>query len=245
MADPFTGRRWWIVGASDGLGAALARAMDAEGATLVLSARRAAVLTDLASGLRAAEVVAMDVTDAASVAAAVGQVGPVDAILYCAGAYEPMTAPDWQPEEAVRIAEVNFIGALRVLGRVVPAMARRGSGRVVLIGSLAGFAGLPGAIGYGASKAALMHLAENLRADLKGTGVVVQRANPGFIRTRLTAKNDFSMPQLMTPEDAAGHVMAAIRSGRFSTSFPRPFAWVFSVGGLLPTTLFQRLVARG
>ena len=123
MADPFRGRRWWVVGASEGLGAALARAMDAEGATLVLSARRAAVLTDLASGLRAAEVVAMDVTDEASVAAAVEQVGPVDAILYCAGAYEPMAAPDWQPEEAVRIAEVNFIGALRVLGRVVPAMA--------------------------------------------------------------------------------------------------------------------------
>ena len=245
MGSPFRGRRWWIIGASDGLGAALARTMDAEGATLVLSARRAEALTALAGELAAAEALAMDVTDEVSVVAAVAQAGPVDGLVYCAGAYEPMTAQDWQADVSVRVAEVNFIGALRVLGRVAPAMATRGEGRIVLIGSLAGFAGLPGAIGYGASKAALMHLAENMRADLKGSGVVVQRANPGFIRTRLTAKNDFAMPQLMTPEAAAGHVMAAIRSGRFSTSFPRPFAWVFSVGGLLPTPLFQRLIAKG
>jgi len=134
------------------------------------------------------------------------------------------------------------VGAGQVLGE---AGARRGtenSGRVVVIGSLAGFRGLPGAIGYGASKAAAMHLAENLRIDLKDTGVLVQRINPGFIKTRLTDKNDFDMMQIMEPEEAASRALKAIRSGRFSTSFPAPFAWVFTVGQYLPLSLFHRIV---
>ena len=105
-----------------------------------------------------------------------------------------------------------------------------------------GFRGLPGAIGYGASKAALMHLGENLRVDLRGTGLRVQVANPGFIATRLTAKNSFRMTQLMTPETAAGHVLRLMRSKRFSASFPAPFAWLFTLGRYLPLRLFQRLL---
>lgn len=235
----FDGKTWWIVGASDGLGAALARALDAEGARLILSARSADRLAALAGGLRDAAALPMDVTDAVSVSSALQRAGPVDGLIYAVGLYEPMRAPDWQPEVSVRLAEANFTGALRVLGHVVPAMVRVGQGRLVLIGSLAGFMGLPGAIGYGASKAALMHLAENMRADLDGTGVAVQRVNPGFIRTRLTAKNDFPMPQIMEPEDAAARVLAAIRSGRFSTSFPRPFSWLFTLGRFLPFRLIR------
>jgi short-subunit dehydrogenase len=111
----------------------------------------------------------------------------------------------------------------------------------MLIGSLSGYSGLPAAVGYSASKAALMNLAENLLVDLKGTGVSVQIANPGFIKTRLTAKNDFAMPQLMTSEVAANHVIRAIDSGRFETAFPRPFAWVFKWGRYLPRGLFNKL----
>ncbi len=96
-------------------------------------------------------------------------------------------------------------------------------------------------MGYGASKAALMHFAETLYADLHRTGVRVQVVNPGFIQTRLTDKNDFAMPQIMSPEDAAKHVLAAMRSGRFETAFPRPFSWVFKFGRYLPRVLFYRL----
>lgn len=237
----FENRTWWIVGASEGLGRALAEQLDAEGARLVLSARNAERLADLAGTLRDARAVPMDVTDPASVRAAGLKAGTPDGMIYCVGLYEPMRAPDWKAGVAEAMTEANFTGALRVLAPLVPAMVQRGSGHLVLVGSLAGFRGLPGAIGYGASKAALMHLAENLRIDLRGTGVSVAQVNPGFIRTRLTAKNDFDMPQIMSPEDAAARTIRAIRSGRFATAFPAPFAWLFSWGRLLPLGLFQRL----
>jgi len=244
--DPFNGKTWWIVGASEGLGRALAEALDAAGARLVLSARGTEQLRTVAAPLRAARAVTMDVSDAGSVQRAAEAVGAVDGVIYCVGLYDPMPATRWQSGAPEAMVEANFTGALRVLGRVLPGMVARDAGRIVLIGSLAGHRGLPGAIGYGASKAALMHLGENLRVDLRETGVRVQLANPGFIRTRLTEKNDFPMPQIMEPEAAAARVMGAIRSGRFSTSFPAPFSWLFTIGRHLPIGLFHRLFgARG
>lgn len=241
MTKMFAGKTYWLVGASEGLGRALALKLAGQGAQVVVSARSATRLDALAQtdGIRA---VALDVMDAASVRAAADQIGQVDGVIYCAGAYEPVTAQTWDADAVERMAEVNFNGALRVLGQVVPGMAARDAGHIVLVGSLAGFRGLPGAIGYGASKAALMHLGETLRADLRGTGVQVQLANPGFIDTRLTQKNGFDMPQLMTPEGAADHVLRAMQSGRFSTSFPRPFAWVFTLGQYLPIRWFQAMM---
>ncbi|WP_146345033.1 SDR family NAD(P)-dependent oxidoreductase [Phaeobacter marinintestinus] len=238
----FDGQTWWIIGASEGLGAALAQTLDDHGATLILSARNADKLTDVASGCKSARPLPMDVTDANSVATAVDLAGPVDGVIYCVGLYEPMPATSWRPDTAEQMTDANYTGALRVLSWLVPEMTARRSGRIMLIGSLAGHRGLPGAIGYGASKAALMHLAENMRVDLKGTGVRVQLANPGFIRTRLTDKNGFAMPQIMSPDTAARHVVKLLASRRFSSNFPAPFAWVFTVGRHLPLRLFQWIV---
>lgn len=237
----FHGKRYWIVGASEGLGRALAQALDAEGALLVLSARSAQRLQDLAAELTDVQVLPMDVSDAASVAAAVSRLPELDGVIYTVGLYEPMRAEDWDCPTALAMAEANFMGALRVLGPVVPGFVQRGTGHIVLIGSLAGFRGLPGAIGYGASKAGLMHLAENLHADLRQTGVRVQLVNPGYIRTRLTAKNRFAMPFILSPEAAAQHVLRAMQGRRFQTSFPRPFSWLFLLSRLLPEALYYRL----
>lgn len=237
----FAGQTWWIIGASEGLGRALAVLMLAEGAKVVVSARSEAKLQEFAATDPNLRPLAMDVSDAASVTAGVAAAGPVDGVVYCVGLYDPMSALEWQPGSAEAMADGNYLGALRVLSHLMPGFVARKAGHVVLIGSLAGFRGLPGAIGYGASKAALMHLGENLRVDLRGTGLRVQVANPGFIATRLTAKNSFRMPQLMTPETAAGHVLRLMRSNRFSSSFPAPFAWLFTLGRYLPLRLFQRL----
>ena len=241
----FHGKTYWIVGASEGLGRALATALSREGASLVLSARNAERLFALAESLPNAEARPLDVTDAASVRdtwlALIRSDRFPDGVIYCAGAYDPMTARAWDTKAVEQMVEVNFTGALRVLGNLVPAMIRRGQGHVVLIGSLAGHRGLPGAIGYGASKAALMHLGENLRADLRGTGVRVQCLNPGFIRTRLTDKNSFEMPMLMSPEKAAAHCVRAMKTRKFSSSFPAPFSWLFTIGRHLPLPWFQAL----
>lgn len=240
----FTGQTWWIIGASEGLGLGIAQRMSAAGATVVLSARNAARLNQIAADMPAARALPMDVSDSDAVAGALRDLGDIDGVMYCAGAYAPMTAQNWDSSKAVQVAEVNFIGALRVLGGVIPEMVRRNAGRVVLIGSLSGFRGLPGAIGYGASKAGLMHLAENMAVDLAGTGVQVQLVNPGFIKTRLTAQNDFNMPMIMDVNTAAGHVIDAIRSGRFQTNFPRRFSWLFRALQFVPMGIHRRIFAR-
>lgn len=240
----FVGKRYWLVGGSDGLGLALARQMRAEGADLVISARDAARLGAVCAEL-GAKALPMDMADAGSVAAAVEGLGAVDGVVLLAAVYWPMAAQQLDAAKFVAMCDVNLTGTARVLGAVLPGMIARGAGHVVLTGSLAGYRGLPGAVGYAASKAGVMVLAESLYADLRGSGVKVQLANPGFIQTRLTAKNQFSMPFIMTPEQAAGHMLRLMRSDRFKSSFPAPFSWLFRYGQGLPDWLWYRMFPRG
>lgn len=240
----WNGKRYWIVGASEGLGAALAREMSAAGADLVLSARSEERLKTLAADLPGpCTVVSVDVRDQDSVNRAAAQADDIDGIVYLAGVYWPQAAPDWNAEQVTAMCDVNFTGAARVLSCIVPKMAARGTGHIVLTGSLSGFRGLPGATGYAASKAGVMAMAEALHADLRGTGVKVQLVNPGFIRTRLTDKNDFRMPFIMDPEKAADIVLAHMKTDRFQKSFPRPFSWVFRLSLFLPDWLYFRIFA--
>lgn len=236
----FDGKTIWLVGASHGLGREIARKLDGLGARVILSARSAEALEALAAEMKQARPVPMDVTDMRSVIRAAEMAGRIDAVIYNAGTYEPMRSQDWDTEAALMMNDVNFGGALRVLGQVLPGFVRTGQGDITLIGSLAGYRGLPAAIGYGASKAALISLAETMRHDLRGSGVTVRLINPGFIKTRLTGKNDFTMPQIMTAERAADRVLAAMRHRRFRTDFPRPFSWAIKLLHLLPDWLVYR-----
>ena len=237
----FAGKRYWLVGASEGLGLALAQALAAEGAKVILSARNPERLAEACGKVPRASAVVVDVADAASVAAAVTQAGAVDGVIFLAGVYWPMTAQAVDAAQLEAMCDVNFTGCARVVGAVLPAMVARGAGHLVITGSLSGFRGLPGALGYAASKAGVMTLAESLYADLRGTGVKVQLANPGFIRTRLTAKNDFSMPFLMEPEQAAAEMLKLMKSGRFKASFPTVFSWLFRGSQFMPDWLYYRI----
>ena len=239
----WTGRRYWLVGASEGLGLALARQMHAAGAQVILSARSADKLAEACASMPGAEFVALDVADAASVARAAETIGAVDGVVWLAAVYWPMTAQGVKPAELVAMCDVNFTGCARVIAAVLPGMVTRKAGHIVLTGSLSGFRGLPGALGYAASKAGVMALAESLYADLRGSGIRVQVANPGFIRTRLTGKNDFAMPFLMEPEAAAAEVFQHMTSGGFKRSFPRAFSWVFRLSQFLPDWAYYRLFA--
>jgi len=238
------GQTWWLIGASEGLGRALAQAMADRGVRLILSARQADKLADLAATLPDARALAMDVTDAESVRMAAEQAGEVDGVIYLSGAYWPMRAQDWDTDRVLSMLDVNLNGAVRVMGAVLPGMVARGRGRVLLTGSLSAYRGLPGAIGYGASKAGLMNLAESMQCDLQGTGVQVQLANPGFIRTRLTDLNSFDMPFLMEPEAAAAHMLRILDGRRGTTAFPMLFSWLFRAGRFLPDALWNRIFAR-
>ena len=241
----WTGKRYWLVGASEGLGRAVAERISAAGAEVIVSARNAERLAELAASLPGrARAVAMDVSDSESVARAAEEAGEIDGMVFLAGVYWPMAATEWRADEAEAMADINFTGAVRVLGQVVPAFVSRGQGHIVLTGSLSGFRGLPGAVAYGASKAGVMSLAETLYADLRGTGVEVQLANPGFIRTRLTEKNDFAMPFIMSPEDAARVMFEHMMAGGFKTSFPFLFSLFFRGSQFLPDWLYFRIFSR-
>lgn len=237
----WTGKRYWLVGSSEGLGLALAKAMSAKGAQLVLSARSPDGLDRACAEVPGAVAVTCDVASLASVKLAAEQVGQIDGVIFLAGVYWPMSGQTIDAEQLETMCNVNFTGCARVVASVLPAMVARGQGHVVITGSLSGFRGLPGTVGYSASKAGTMTLAESLYADLRKTGVRVQLANPGFIRTRLTAKNDFSMPFLMEPEQAAAEMMALMESGRFKSSFPTLFSWLFRGGQFLPDWLYYRM----
>ena len=238
-------KRYWMIGASDGLGAALAHKLSAAGVELVLSSRSEDKLNQVAATLPGrVSVVPVDVSDLDSVRQAAGQVGRIDGMVYTAGVYWPMKAQEWNAEQVEAMCNVNFTGCARVIGAVLPSMVARGTGHVVLTGSLSGFRGLPGANGYGPSKAGVMAMAETLYADLRGTGIRVQLANPGFIRTRLTAKNDFAMPFLMEPEDAAQQIFELMQTDHFKASFPTMFSWLFRLSQFLPDWAYYRIFAR-
>ncbi len=238
----WTGKRYWLVGASEGLGAALAAILSRTGAEVILSARSEDKLNEVAAGLPGSSlVVPMDVADDASVQAAAQQVGDVDGVVFLAGIYWPMPATEWNAAQATAMADINFTGLVRVMGAVVPQMVAKDAGHIVITGSLSGFRGLPGAIGYSASKAGTMVLAESMYADLRKTGVDVQVANPGFIRTRLTDKNTFTMPFIMEPDAAAQIMFEHMQTGHFKRSFPTAFSWVFRLSQFLPDWLYYRI----
>lgn len=243
MSDiEFNGKRYWLVGASDGLGKALAHQLSRAGVEVIVSARSEAKLAALVQDLPAkASYQVIDVADDASVKDAAEAVGDIDGLILLAGVYWPFSAKDWNAEQAVAMADVNFTGFMRVLGQVVPKFVAKDAGHIVITSSLTGFRGLPGSIGYTASKAATMSLAECMYADLHKTGVRVQVANPGFIKTQLTDKNDFKMPFIMEPEDAAREVFELMLTDSFKKSFPTLFSLLFRGSQFLPDWLYYRI----
>lgn len=239
------GRRYWLVGASEGLGLALARKMSAAGVEVILSARSADRLAEAVAQMPGrASAAPCDVASRDSVRAAAEQVGEIDGVVFLAGIYWPMRAQDWDADRVEAMCDINLTGCARVMGAVVPAMVAKNHGHIVITGSLSGFRGLPGAVGYGAGKAGVMSLAESMHMDLQKTGVEVQLVNPGFIRTRLTDMNDFTMPQIMEPEAAAQVMFEHMTAGGFSRSFPTPFQWVFRLSQFLPDWAYYRLFGR-
>jgi short-subunit dehydrogenase len=244
-------RRVWLIGASDGIGAALARRLAGEGDTLALSARNGEKMQALCAELPGSGhlVLPLDVCDPPSIIAAWqslqekwGPSGGIDLFIYNAGAYEPMSAKAFDLATVEAIVEVNITGAFRALAAVLPAFAARNRGHIVLVGSIAGYRGLPNAIGYGASKAAINHLAENLKLDLADTKIKVQRVAPGFVKTQLTDKNDFPMPFLISAEQAADYIAKGLQKNRFEIAFPGPMVAIFKILGLLPQRLYFALV---
>ncbi len=245
------GRRVWLVGASSGIGRASAAALHARGAQVVVSARHGAALAAFTAQHPGSQALVLDATDRAAVQAAASALlaqGPLDLVCYCAGTYQPLRASAFDLDLVLRHQQVNVTGALHVLGAVLPALvqaARAGRpGHISLVASVAGFRALPQGLAYGPTKAALIHLAEGLYLDLHDLGLGVSVVNPGFVETPLTAGNEFPMPALVSPEQAASAIVHGWERGAFEIHFPRRFTQVMKLMRLLPYRLYFPLVRR-
>ncbi|MCV2353583.1 SDR family NAD(P)-dependent oxidoreductase [Paucibacter sp. B2R-40] len=225
------GRIVWLVGASSGIGQALAHSLHQAGARVIVSARQAELLQQFVVEHPGSLALPLDVLDPEALKQAAKSVvrsyGRIDLTVYCAGYYQAMSAQRFSLAEARRHIDVNYIGALNLLDSLLPQLllqAHQGcGGHISLISSVAGFRGLPKSLAYGPSKAALSHLAEALYLDLSGEGIGVSVIHPGFVETPLTAQNDFKMPALITAEAAAAAIIKGWGQGKFEIHFPKRF----------------------
>jgi NAD(P)-dependent dehydrogenase (short-subunit alcohol dehydrogenase family) len=241
------GKTVWMVGASTGIGRATASLLHARGARVVVSARKKDPLDAFVAEHPGAVAVALDATDRNAVRLAAAQVlalGALDGMVYCAGHYRAMRADTMDVPDMERHLSVNYVGALYLLDAVLPHMMRsaRGAAFVSLVGSVAGYRGLPNSLAYGPTKAALINLAQTLYMDLHDKGVGVSLINPGFVETPLTAQNTFAMPALITPAQAADAILRGWAKGAFEIHFPKRFTLWLKVLELLPAGLYFRLV---
>lgn len=247
------GRIVWLVGASTGIGRAAAELLHAQGATVIVSARNAQALQTFAAAHAGAEALPLDVGTPGALDAAVANIvarhGRIDLVAYCAGTYRPMRAANFDLDSALQHLQVNYEGALRLLDAVLPQLrwqaAAGQGGHLSLMASVAGYRGLPKALAYGPTKAALINLAQTLYVDLAPLGVGVSVVNPGFVQTPLTAQNDFHMPALQTPQQAAEAVLRGWASGSFEIHFPKRFTRPMKLLRLLPDSVFFALMRRG
>lgn len=246
MPDPRTTERVWIIGASDGIGAALARAYAARGDRVILSARSTDRLQTLADEMPkgAAEVVGIDIADADDVAAATLRVktgGPVDRVINMAALYDPGQVEEIDLTQAANIVQVNLTGSLLVARAALDVL--RPQGQIALCGSVAGYFGLPQGQIYSATKAGVANLAETLRNEVAGR-FDVRLISPGFVDTRLTQKNDFTMPGLLTADRAAAEILQGLDARRFEVHFPRRLTMPLKLLRRLPYALSLPLTRR-
>ncbi|MFY9329296.1 MAG: SDR family oxidoreductase [Georgfuchsia sp.] len=242
--------RVFITGASSGIGAALARAYTARGATLALVARREAVLSELAAALSVPSFIyPLDVANAEALQTAandfISRAGLPDVVIANAGVSAgTLTEETSDLKTFERIFATNVMGMVNTFAPFAAAMRQRGNGRLVGIASVAGVRGLPGAGAYSASKAATFAYLEALRIEMRDCGVKVVTIAPGYIATPMTAVNEYPMPFLLDAEEAAQRMLRAIDRGARRSVVPWQMGVVATLMRLLPDAIYDRLAAR-
>lgn len=242
-------QRVWVVGASTGIGRAMAEALVSRGARVAVSSRRAESLQQIVqSNPDRVAALPLDVTDLDSIRSAVellkSRWGGFDLVLCVAGDYAPMRAWEMDLSVARKLVDVNLMGVLNVVYAVLPTLLAQGSGGIGIVSSVAGYSGLPRSLVYGPTKAALINLAEALYLDLHGRGLSVHVINPGFVRTPLTEQNDFEMPALISAAEAAALTLRGLEQGEFEIHYPKRFTLVLKLLRALPYRWYFPLIRR-
>lgn len=243
----FKNKRIWIIGASSGIGLALAQAWLAQGAYVAVSARRSERLLELSQQHPNALAIPLDASDIDAWQVAKNTLMTawqgIDLIVFCAAIYQPERIWDVRSEQVRQTLAINFNSVYYGIETILPDLLTKGGG-IAILSSVAGYLGLTNATVYGPSKAALINLAEILYLDLSPKGYGVYLINPGFVRTSLTAKNDFAMPALQTPTQAASQIIQGIQKGRFEIHFPKRFTLLLKIVQKLPYCIRLPLMSR-
>jgi len=248
--------RVFITGASDGLGAALARHYAKRDVVLGLAARRGEQLEKLAASLTSDTNISvtcftypLDVVDADDLRAAaadfIDRAGLPDIVIANAGiSVGTLTEEASDLAAFSRVMQVNVLGMVNTFHPFVAAMRQAQRGQLVGIASLAGIRGMPGAGAYSASKAAVISYLESLRVELHGSGVRVATILPGYVETSMTAGNPFRMPFMLSADEAARRIARRLARGASYAVVPWQMAIVARLLRWLPNALFDRLFAR-
>jgi short-subunit dehydrogenase len=239
----------WIIGASSGIGESLAKELSSRGGILAISARRMNALEKLKNSLEGQQhkIFTLDVADLKSVISTAQEIylefGRIDSIIFLAAAYMPMQLDTLDINITRQMIEVNLLGAFNIIHSVLPILKQQSHGQIALCGSVAGYIGLPGGQPYSATKAGIINLAESLHAELPKT-IDVKLISPGFVRTALTDKNDFDMPMIIEPAQAAIAIADGLLEQGFEVHFPKRFTCWIKLLQLLPYRLALKITSK-
>ena len=237
-----------ITGASSGIGYSLARRLAKRGWRVSAIARRYEKLSELQQHEGSIFPLAADVSVPEQIKSALLKAenasGSIDMAILNAGIYTPVDVKRFSGETFVKQMQVNYFGIIHCLDHLLPAMLARGSGHLALMGSVAGYRGLPKSAAYGPTKAAIQNLAECMYFDLNPKGIKLQVINPGFVETEATSVNDFVMPDLISSDVAAEHVIQGLQEDIFEISFPKSFVRKLKLMRLLPSHVYLNLTAK-
>ena len=235
-------RTVWITGASTGIGRALAVALTERGVRVAASARSADKLAHLAAEYSGIAPLPLDVTDLPAMTQAArsieGTLGPIDLVVLNAGIGESMHSRNFSAAKASRLMAVNYQGVLNGIEAVLPSMLARRAGHIALMGSVAGYRGVPPGAAYGPTKAAVINLGEALRRDLALSGITISLINPGYVETPMSGANKFEMPYIISAEDAAARIVHGLRKSKFEVAFPWQAVALTKLGRAMPNWLY-------
>lgn len=238
----------WVTGASSGIGLATAKKLMADGWYVAISARSEDTLKKIEAENEYIFAYPADITKADVIEKTIKKIekdlGPIDMAVLSAGTYFRDGLDDFSAQTFKKQYEVNVFGTMNCVEPLLNLFKKRKKGHLAMIASVAGYRGLPHALSYGSSKAALNNFAESLATHCIGTDIKIQIVNPGFIDTPLTKKNKFPMPMLMNVDEAAEKLVQGLKSNKFEITFPWLFAFILKVIGLLPDKLYIRLASK-
>ena len=239
-------KKIWITGASSGIGKAVAEKFAKQGWKVAVSARRKELLDELAKNPNITSF-PLDVTDRTQITSVfkniLNEFSDLDICLFSSGTYEPKDEQKIDPDKIKNVIDVNFLGVVDCVKAVEDFFKNKKSGHISIVSSIASYRGLPNSSGYGPSKAALTNFSESIYFDFKKFGVRVSIVSPGFIKTPLTDKNEFSMPFLKTPEYAAEKIFnGLIKGNAFEIHFPKGLTLILKFLRILPYSLYLFLV---